>query len=319
MPAPFTYTPRPWLRSPHLQTVLSSRGIRARGRAALARSEAITLECRDGTRLAALVDAPHPSASLLILLHGWLGTANSAYLERTAVALLEDGFNVARLLLRDHGDTASLNVEPFNAARIDEVVDACNQLAERHGQRAGLVGFSLGGNFALRVASHPDRSDRIRACFAVCPAIDPAAAVDAIDGGWFGYRLYFVRKWHRAFKAKQAAFPERFDFTEALALDHIAALTDWFVPRYTPFTDAADYYAHYRLNDGARRPPEIATSILVSADDPVIPIASVDSLPSDWQRLVTVTRHGGHCAFLETATDTFLARCVPRFFRAHLR
>jgi hypothetical protein len=318
MSEPIPFAPQPWLRSPHVQTVLSSRGVGGRGHRKLARAERITIACRDGVRLQAHVDGHYMDAPLVILVHGWLGTASSSYLERAAVALLERGFNVARLLLRDHGDTSHLNVEPFNAARIEEVVDACNWLAARFSRPTGLLGFSLGGNFVLRVATHPERSPRLQACFAACPAIDPRAAVDAIDNGWFGYRRYFLRKWQRAFAAKQAAFPDRYDFTDAFALDSVAALTDYFVENHTPFADADDYYARYRLNDGARNAPDMPTRILVAADDPVIPLASVESLPTDWQALVTVTRHGGHCAFLETPGRSALERLVPEFF-AQLR
>jgi len=274
----------------------------------------VIVPCRDGIQLVAYVSAPHAGAASVILVHGWLGQADSSYLERAATALLNGGFNVVRLLLRDHGDTAQLNVEMFNAARIEEVVDACNWLAERAAARTGLLGFSLGGNFVLRVATHPERSAMLAACAAVCPAIDPRAAVDAIDNGWFGYRHYFVRKWHRALAAKQAAFPDRYDFSAALRIDRVGALTDWFVEHHTGFADADDYYSHYRLNDGSRSVPDMPTSILASADDPVIPLSSIESLPSEWRSQLTVTRHGGHCAFLETPRRSALDRYLPAFF-----
>jgi hypothetical protein len=301
------------MRSAHVQTVLSSRAPTGHTRA-FAGTERVVLDCRDGVRLEALVTCAHRDAPLVVLLHGWLGTADSSYLRRATRALLAKRFNVARLHLRDHGETAHLNVEPFNAARIEEVVDACNALAARARAPTGLLGFSLGGNFVLRVATHAERDPAIAACYAVCPAIDPAAAVESIDNGWFGYRHYFLRKWRRAFVAKQAAFPDRYDFAPALALDRVATLTDYFVEHHTPFADAGEYYSHYRLSDGRRAPPEIPTSILVAADDPVIPLASVQALPDAWRRLVTVTRHGGHCAFLETWSRSALDAHVPAFF-----
>ena len=84
-------------------------------------------------------------------------------------------------------------------------------LQQEHGAgRGGVLGFSLGGNFALRVA----RALQIPT-LAICPAIDPEATMRAIDAGWTGYRWYFIRKWHRALKAKQQAFPDRYDFSPA--------------------------------------------------------------------------------------------------------
>src|SRR4029434_11355431 len=104
---------------------------------------------------------------------------------RAAVALHGAGFRVARLLLRDHGDTAALNAEMCHAARIDEVLSACNALSERYGSgRTGLLGFSLGGNFAVRVAAHDACSRSIARVLASCPV-----GASASRGARIGRRL----------------------------------------------------------------------------------------------------------------------------------
>ena len=297
------FHPPLFLRSPHLQTLLSSRLMRAfdtTGLELLGRSETVTVPCRDDVRLQAVVNADRPNAPLVIVVHGWLGRADSPYVCRASDALYQAGFNVARLLLRDHGGTAALNVELFNAARIDEVVDGCNFLAERYGQKgAGLMGFSLGGNFALRVSAYPGRSAAIQACFAVCPVIDPASSATALDGGWKAYRWYFVSNWREHFAQKQAAFPDRYDFAPAQRMNSVGELTDFLVARYTPFADAAEYYSHYTLTPEKLAPIDIDARILSTADDPVIPMATLDALRAVNGQLVDLSPFGGHCAFIE--------------------
>ena len=65
------------------------------------------------------------------------------------------GFEVVRLNLRDHGATHHLNRELFHSCRLPEVVGAVRALALRFpGMPLVLAGFSLGGNFMLRVAAH---------------------------------------------------------------------------------------------------------------------------------------------------------------------
>jgi len=90
----------------------------------------------------------------VVLLHGWEGSADSLYLLSLAQLLFEQRFEVVRLNLRDHGDTHHLNRELFHSCRLPEVVGAVRALQQRFAPRPlQLVGFSLGGNFMLRVAA----------------------------------------------------------------------------------------------------------------------------------------------------------------------
>lgn len=299
------FQPPVLLRSPHLQTLLSSRFLRRDGVGweLLERAEPVVIPCRDGVRLQALVNPPIGGgrAPLVVLIHGWLGRADSPYLRRASVALHRAGFSVARLLLRDHGGTAHLNEEMFHAARIVEVVDACNWLAERYGtDRSGLMGFSLGGNFVLRLATHAETSSRFRTALAVCPVLDPEAAVANLDRGWIGYQRYFLGKWRKAFADKAAAFPGRYDFTEVQRLSRVDSVTDWFVSRFTEFRDSREYYREYTLTRDLTRSLRMPVQILAAEDDPVIPADHFRVLAAgDGADLVRLSRHGGHCAFIQ--------------------
>jgi predicted alpha/beta-fold hydrolase len=311
------------LRSPHVQTVLSSRiAGRIRGDdTLLATAKTLTIDCGEGVRLKAVVNDAGPQAQLIILIHGWLGEANSPYLRHAAGALHDAGFSVARLLLRDHGDTSGLNEAMFNSARIDEVVAACSWLIDRYGALgAGLMGFSLGGNFALRVGRNPDRDPRLGAVLAICPVVDPAKSVEVLDGGWFGYRWYFLRKWRRALREKQAAFPAIYDVEGGLTLPTIAELTDYFVARYTPFANSTEYYTHYTLTNDDFDGVETPARVVAAADDPVIPVDTVRSLKSQGPLDVVVTRFGGHCAYIEDyALGSAVGRHALRYFGDVLR
>ena len=305
------------LRSAHVQTVISSRVAgRIRGDDALLEAaERLVINCGDGVRLQAVVNDAGPQAQLIVLIHGWLGEADSPYLLHAARELHEAGYSVARLLLRDHGGTAALNEAMFNSARIDEVVTACNWLINRYGARgAGLMGFSLGGNFSLRVGRNPARDPRLGGVLAICPVIDPAISVDMLDGGWFAYRWYFLRKWRRALREKQAAFPAIYDVEGGLALPTVGELTDYFVTRYTPFANSAEYYAHYTLRNEDFVGVDTPAQIVAAADDPVIPVDTVRSLQSRGALDVTITRFGGHCAFIEGFS---LGSAVGRYAREY--
>ena len=314
------FDPPTGLRSPHLQTILARIPVGVADAPAL-RLENVALACRDGVRLEARISTAPTGTPLVTIIHGWLGDSGSWYVQRTARALRANGFRVACLLLRDHGGTAAHNREMFNSARLGEVLDACNALVEQCSPTsAGIMGFSLGGNFALRVASHADLDSRFAACLAISPVIDPAATVRAIDAGWLVYRKWFVNKWRSALKEKQTAFPDEYrDLAGAIRLSTVAGITDYLVERYLPYRDSADYYSRYDLRGDGLSQVRIGTRIIAAEDDMVIPGASyAEVTPNDLVDL-KMFRHGGHCGFLEDwRLNCHLDGASVDFFRARL-
>lgn len=152
----------PWpLTSGHIQTMLSSSGVR---RTLLPRhaykvldgAQPVVVDGGDGVRLTGAYTPQKDQATargLAVLFHGWEGSVDSTYVLQTGSRLLADGWDVFRLNFRDHGDSHGLNEALFHSCRIDEVVHAVGDIAQRWPSRPmALAGFSLGGNFALRVA-----------------------------------------------------------------------------------------------------------------------------------------------------------------------
>ncbi len=309
------------LRSGHVQTLLSSRalsiGVDTDANPLIGAPRCV-LTSRDGAVLEAFVHRAHSQAAQVILIHGWLGEVSSPYIFRIADGLLQSGYNVSALHLRDHGDSHRLNKDLFHSARLDEVVDACNQLAADVTQPTYIVGFSLGGNFALRLGSRSDLDARIRTCIAICPAISPRAAADQIDGGLFVYRYYFVRKWIKALLDKAAAFPAEYNFEEVRAMNTVGALTDHFVAHHTPFESADHYYAAYAVTPELLQQTTRTKVILAAADDPVIPIGDLRALRGTPSLLFEESAYGGHCAFLENlGGQSVLSRWVPEVLAAN--
>lgn len=308
------FNPGRALRSPHLQTILGSRGrgrwVSRRAAGMLARSEQRLLTTRDGTRLEAWLSLQKAPAPAVILIHGWLGHADSSYVRSAAAELWSKGFSVIRLNLRDHGQTSHLNEEMFHSARMDEVLEAVEQLRRLANGPVGLAGFSLGGNFALRIA----RALGIETV-AICPAIDPPATMAAIDAGSPIYRLFFLRKWQRALRDKERAFPGRYSFDAARGLKTVSALTELFVREHTDFPDTDAYFSAYSLTGDALG--DTRATVIYAADDPVIPAPAFEQLPRGIE--LVATRHGGHCAFItHPAAPTWADEYLVRHFQNRL-
>ena len=63
-----------------------------------------------------------------MIIPGWLGSAQSSYVLSAAQYLWQQGFNVVRVNLRDHGNTAHLNSGLFHSALSHEVIELAKHL-----------------------------------------------------------------------------------------------------------------------------------------------------------------------------------------------
>lgn len=299
------FNPPQWARNPHLQTILGSLQIRAAGRNEMAAASRETVvDAGDGVRLQGFHARQRQSQppGLLILLHGWEGSADSAYILSAGRFFFRRGFDVFRLNLRDHGDSHHLNRGLFHGALTEEVFQAVRNIAALPPNRpVALIGFSLGGNFALRIALEQTRRPiaNLQQVFCVSPALDPYKATLAIDGNLPLYRRYFLRKWKRSLLRKQRCFPETYQFDEIMHHRTVMALTEAIIPRYSPFTTHREYFSRYTLTGEALEELRVPTTIFTAQDDPVVPAADFTDLPTSKYLRVSLQRYGGHCGFIE--------------------
>jgi uncharacterized protein len=319
------FQPNRLLRNPHLQSVLASSGLRRwlfRRRRAALDGPAIEhiLECADGVRLQGFHTPqqalPEPRG-LIVLLHGWEGSANSTYLLHAGASLLGEGYDVFRLNFRDHGSTHHLNREMFHSCRLDEVVDAVKAISARFPDLPmAIAGFSLGGNFALRVALRaPAAGIELRHAIAICPAIHPPSILDAIEQAPWFYHAYFMRKWRESLSRKQALFPQSELFTSLELASSMRELTRTMVERHTAFGSLENYLEGYSIAGDRLAALQVPTSILTAADDPIIPVADFRALQLAPGSMLEIAPHGGHCGFIH---DLSLRSFAEEFIAARL-
>jgi uncharacterized protein len=321
VPIHSSFDPPVGLKSPHLQTILSSLKIRARGQEQLDReAREILVDAGEGVRLLGFSTRQKAGSSrgMVLLLHGWEGGSDSTYMMTTGGFFYRKGYDIFRLNLRDHGDSHHLNEGLFNSSLIDETHRAVqNVSAMEENLPFFIVGFSLGGNFAMRIAlrngGHPICN--LRYVAAISPVLDPRKATDAMDRGFFVYRSYFVRKWKRSLQKKQSLFPHRYNFDDLMGCGTLMEITERILPRYSPYPTAREYFQTYTLT--GRRFAELAVPLLVlaAADDPIIPVEDFLHLEGNHHLRVQVERHGGHCGFLRNYR---LQSWVPEFIHQTL-
>lgn len=314
----------PWpLRSGHLQTMLSSSGIRRqllpkRAHKVQENAQDVLIDVGQGDRLSGRYtpqSVREESRGLAILFHGWEGSVDSTYVLQTGSRLIESGWDVFRLNFRDHGDSHGLNESLFHSCRIDEVVTALGEITRMFPAKAvGVAGFSLGGNFALRAAMlAPVQGVSLDYVLAICPIIDPAEGLFSLESEapWF-YNAYFMRKWRRSLRLKQEAFPQQTYFELDELNQNMRDLTASLVVRHTDFGSLEAYLDGYSVAGDRLMDLHIPATILTSRDDPVIPVAAFDQLRLPSNIELDIAAHGGHCGFIRdfsmtSFTDDYIA------------
>jgi uncharacterized protein len=319
------FQPPAWLTNAHLQSILPSLRLRRpllarRARDMLACAQTQIVDCGDGVRLLGHYSSQAaagraPARDLAILLHGWEGSADSLYVLSLGSHLFTLGCDVYRLNFRDHGPSHHLNEEIFHSCRLDEVVGAVNRIQELlPGRRVTVAGFSLGGNFALRVANRaPTAGIRLERVVAICPVLRPHTTMDVLESGPFIYHQYFIRKWKSSLRIKQSLFPQRYDFASILSQRSIKAMTEVMVERYSEFPSLDAYLNGYAIIGDALANLTVPSHAILAEDDPIIPVHDLTNLARNPYLEIATLPHGGHCGFMDSFnSESWADRQVAR-------
>ena len=262
----------------------------------------IPLSDGSGDRLVARYHPGHASAPAVILVPGLTGCEASRHLLQAADAWGADGAPVVRLNLRGSPPGRSLAKGHYHMDRVQDLADACLAVADLDPgiRRQGIVilGFSLGGALALRLAEAPCRPDLVKAVVAVSAPLDLIAAAERIARP----RNRFYERWLlQRLKQETAPLWRNGPATVRAAVQgarHIRDFDDALTAKQAGFRDAADYYASCSPIRGMDR-LAIPTLVIHADDDPWVPPPSVvERAPLR----VVVTRGGGHVGFHGTAS-----------------
>jgi len=303
------FQPSFFFRNPHVQSIMASSRLRTPLKNyMLDNSQEIIVTTSTGSKLLSFYSHHKKNKGLIILLHGWEGSSSSAYILASGSFFYNLGFSVCRLNLRDHGDSHHLNEGLFHGALLEETFEAVNHISRTSGNiPVYLIGFSLGGNFALRIAMKHCRIPiaNLKHVFAISPPLDPYKSTLAIDNGYFFYRKYFLKKWKRSLIKKQQFFPGKYDFNKMLNAKTCMELTEDIMPYFPSLSSYRDYFNLYTLKNDFFKNMNIPVKVFISKDDPVIPYEDYCNIKENKFFQISRQKFGGHCGFI----DLFPLRC----------
>jgi len=307
--APFN--PSPALANRWVQTFLAAARLGFKRRHPLTdRAIDLTLEAK-GVRIHTSLSEQYAKSprGLVILIHGWEGNIDAPYMIRTGQALHDAGYHVARLHLRDHGPTHHWNEGIFNGSMLEEHFEAVRQIAARFpGLSVHIGGYSLGGNFALRIASLNSRVKKkipgLSDVFAVSAPLDPHRSTAAMDKhGFLGQ--YLLKQWWYSLLKKEQLFPERFDFSALKKEKSLITLTEKLLLAHSEFSSLEEYFGTYTLSNSFFRSIKIPCVLFTAKDDPIIPPEEYEAIQPRNDLLVEIVEHGGHVGFLKNLKFQF--------------
>jgi predicted alpha/beta-fold hydrolase len=262
----------------------------------------------ESARIVALEHQPQACArGHILFLHGLEGSANAGYIQSMAQAALERGFGVHRLNMRTCGGTESLCRTAYHSGLTADPLLVLNSLRARALGPLFVVGFSLGGNVALKLAGELGESDLVAGFCAVSTPVDLAACVRAMDKP--SNRLYsrrFVRRLCARVARMSHFAPAVYKANALTSIRTIWEFDDRFTAPLFGFGDAENYYftqSSIRFLHAIRTP----TLVITAQDDPLVPFAIYNhpAFTENPAIQLVAPKFGGHLGFLSRRRPRF--------------
>jgi uncharacterized protein len=286
-----TFRPAPGLSSPHLQTIFAT-FIGKGGEEPPSAPFYIPLE--DGDHLCCMLSTPSTwdsSKKTIFFIHGLGGSHSSSYMVRMGRKFFQAGCRIVRINLRGIGPGSLLAKRPYHAGLSHDVLQAIRILkTQTPDSPFALIGFSLGGNIALKLAGELGENAHmlLETTIAVCPPIDLAQTQNQLlVRSNVLYHQYYVkwlnllgRRWIGDRKIRSIR-----DYDDLVTAPH------W------GFKDALDYY---RQNSSCHFLSRIRHSchLIFAMDDPFIDYrTAVQHSPLSHSK-IWLSKQGGHMGFL---------------------
>lgn len=308
-PRPFR---RPWWAvGPHAQTLLA-RALRSPRGPEFTRER---VETPDGDFLDLdWAPDPGPDAPVVLVLHGLEGSSRRRYVRSVCRALLRHGIRPVAMNFRGCSGEPNRSLRFYHSGETADPAWTVDLVRRRWpGRRVGVMGFSLGGNVALKMlGERPDGGvGWVDAAVAMSVPYDLSAGCTLLEQSRMGrfYTLYFLRSLRRKVESKRERLAAVLDMAHVDAADTIRDFDEHVTAPLNGFDGAEAYYrscSSAAFLDGIRVP----TLLLHARDDPFLP---ADAIPEDAVRrnpslVWALEPAGGHVGFVEGSPLT------PRFW-----
>jgi predicted alpha/beta-fold hydrolase len=246
-------------------------------------------------RISGLLADSMKSDTLVLIVHGLAGNANSWYCVAAARAAEQAGYASLRLSMRGADGSGE---DIYHGGLTEDVRAALTSSELSHYRRIFLLGYSFGGHIALRAAIE-QIDPRIRALAAICPPLDLKSTMESCDAP---QRRIYRRSIHSKLTANYAKTAARRKWpTPVKILKRAHKCGEWnavaIVPRFG-FNSLDDYYQRASVSTDIHR-LKTPSFIVISLNDPIVATETLFPALNDAPPALKVcwVRQGGHVSF----------------------
>lgn len=248
------------------------------------------------------------SKGQIVLLHGLEGSSDAGYFASLTQDALTRGFGVHRANLRTCGGSEELCETMYHSGLTSDTIFMLRELQRRDCGPVFVVGFSLGGNVALKLAGELGRNELLTGVCAVSTPIDLAMSVRALDRLFNKlYARRFLKRLRERVRRKSAMSPELYSTAGLNSVSTIWDFDDRFTAPLFGFGTAANYYETQSAK-GFLHSIQVPALVVTAKDDPLVPFEMYNHRAfssNPFLKLLAVP-NGGHLGFL--------SRNKPRFW-----
>jgi predicted alpha/beta-fold hydrolase len=311
----------PLLRNPHLLTIFANFAVRRLDTGRFPLEERL-YSTEDDVRV--LVHSQQPGRSPLgqiLMAHGLEGSSEAGYMRSMSQLALESGYGVHRANMRSCGGTEQLSKTMYHAGLTSDTLSLARSIKKERGGPLFLVGYSLGGNVALKLAGElsDDAIGLLDGVCAISTPIDLAASVRKMSQRKnFLYERRFVSRLKERIRRRAPSLPGVYDLNSLDRCRTVYEFDDKITAPFFGFGTADRYYETQSSKNFLNR-IRVPTLLVQAKDDPLIPFEIFDhpAIHTNPHIELLAVEHGGHLGFLANRAPRFwVDRVVIRWIAA---
>lgn len=294
-----SFRPAPWLKNPHLQTIIAGR-LRPQPKVDIRRER---IELPDGD----FVDADWqarpeeiPGSPIVVVVHGLGGSIESRYARAMLHALRARGWRAVLMHLRGASGEPNRQARGYHSGDTADVGFFIDLLHQREPDTPlAVIGYSMGGNILLKLLGERGDDLPLTTGVAVSVPFDLALCAKAINQGFSRiYQATLIASLRELAEAKFRDMTPPINLPELASLKDFYAFDDAVTAPLNGFASAQDYYDTCSSRRFMHR-IKLPTLVVHAKDDPFM---SAEVIPTDQELSPSVrlelSDHGGHVAFI---------------------
>ena len=258
------------------------------------------------------------SKKVTVLLHGLEGNAQRAYIQGSAKALTESGYDVCAVNFRGCSGEPNITYRSYHSGATEDLKAVLEHILKSTAySEIYLKGFSLGGNLLLKYLGEgntiPSELKGAVAISVPCQLDDSLRQLLSFKN--IAYAARFKKNLIQKLRAKQALFPSKISDAEITKINTLKDFDDVYTSKAHGFKDAMDYYSQCSARQFLME-IKIPSLIINAQNDSFLGKDCYPIEEADYSKRVYLEtpKYGGHVGFHGIDNFTYTERRAVSFF-----